>query len=70
MKIRDYAYRNYIIPARTKKAPTVTFCAGPIREAFAIVNRMSIIFDAIDTRKFEKPLKVYRERSLKGSSNA
>jgi hypothetical protein len=52
-EIRNYAYRNYIIPARAKKAPTVTFSAGAIREALAIRGRMSIICDAIDAMKFE-----------------
>jgi hypothetical protein len=52
-QVRDYAYRSYVMPARAKKALTVSFSAGPIHKALRFQDLMPCVCGAIDTRKFE-----------------
>jgi phosphoribosyl-dephospho-CoA transferase len=53
-QVRQYAYQNYILPARQKKLLTVTFSAGPIHKALKLQRLMPCVCDALDTALFER----------------
>ena len=52
---RDYAYQQYIVPARLVGNRTVTFTSGPIYEAlgFQDRDRINCICGALEAHKFE-----------------
>ena len=58
-QVRDYAYRQYILPARAARNLTVSFTAGEIHKGLGFHNRMECVCDALDTYNFE------RERGIK-----
>jgi hypothetical protein len=52
-EVRDYAYREYILPARAAGNLSVTFTAGPIHIALGFQNLIARVCDALDVYKFE-----------------
>jgi hypothetical protein len=59
-QVRDYAYRHYILPARTARNLTVTFTSGPIHRALRFQNLMPCVCDALDAHKFETEYGIQR----------
>jgi hypothetical protein len=57
-QIRDYAYRHYVLPARAKKYPTVTFTSGPIHKALGFKSLMPCVCDALGTSKFQAEYRI------------
>ena len=54
-QVRDYVYRNYIVPARANKTASVTVTAGDVHQALKFDRRrMSLVCAALDTNKFEQ----------------
>ena len=54
-QIRDYVYRNYIVPGRAIKAASITVLARDVHRALHFRNRsrMALICDALDSKKFQ-----------------
>jgi hypothetical protein len=52
-RVRDYAFQNYVLPARATKSPTVTFASGPIHKALGFKNLMPCVCDALGASKFQ-----------------
>jgi len=54
-RVRDYVYCNYVVPARKIKAVSVTVIAGDVYRAlhFKNRNRMALVCDALNARKFQ-----------------
>lgn len=57
-QVRDYALRQYILPARAAGQPTVTILAGPIHKALGFRNRMPCVCDALGVKKFAEDHRV------------
>jgi len=54
-QVRDYVYRNYIVPARESKTALVTVTAGDVHRALKFDSRrMPLVCAALDTAKFER----------------
>ena len=53
-QVRDYVYRNYIVPARKIKTASVTVTAGDVHRALKFYRRMSLVCAALNTAKFER----------------
>ena len=54
-QVRDYVYRNYIVPARENKTASVTVTAGDVHQALKFDSRrMSLVCAALNTAKFER----------------
>ena len=51
-EIRKHVKSKFIIPARLKKEPRVTFTAADIARGMNLDNRYPMICMAIDTKKF------------------
>ncbi len=58
-QVRDYVYRNYIVPARKIKTASVTVTAGDVHQALEFKNRMSLVCDALDAVKFQMQCGIY-----------
>jgi hypothetical protein len=58
-QVRDYVYRNYIVPARKIKTASVTVTAGDVHQALEFKNRMSLVCDALDAVKFHMQCGIY-----------
>jgi hypothetical protein len=54
-RVRDYVYRNYIVPARAIKAASITVIARDVYRAlhFKNRNRMGLVCDALAGMKFQ-----------------
>jgi len=57
-QVRDYAYQNYVIPARARKSASVTFSSGQIHKALGFKNLMPCVCDALGTSKFQTQYQV------------
>jgi hypothetical protein len=57
-EVREYAYHNYVLPARAAKASTTSFSAGPIHKALGFQDLMPCVCGAIDTKIFTTDYKV------------
>jgi hypothetical protein len=54
-QVRDYVYRNYIVPARENRTASVTVTAGDAHQALKFDSRrMSLVCAALNTTKFER----------------
>ena len=53
-QVRDYVYRNYIVPARENNTASVTVTAGDVHRALKFYRRMSLVCAALNTTKFER----------------
>jgi hypothetical protein len=54
-QVRDYVYRNYIVPARENKTVSVTVTAGDVHQALKLDSRrMSLVCAALNTAKLER----------------
>jgi hypothetical protein len=54
-QVRDYVYRNYILPARENKTASVTVTAGVVHQALKFDSRrMSLVCAALNATKFER----------------
>jgi len=52
--VRDYVYRNYIVPARAIKTASITIVAADVLRALGFDNeQMSLVCDALDAMKFQ-----------------
>jgi hypothetical protein len=52
-RVRDYAYRQYVLPARLAGSPTVTIEAGPIHAALCLTRHNLVqVCDALRSQKF------------------
>ena len=52
-QVRDFALRQYILPARTAGQTAVTFTSGEIHKALGFRSLMPCVCDALGARKFE-----------------
>jgi hypothetical protein len=54
-RVRDYVYRNYVVPARAIKAASIMVTARDVYRAlhFKNRNRMSLVCDALGAVKFQ-----------------
>jgi hypothetical protein len=52
---REYAYQQYIVPARLVGNRTVTFTSGAIHDALGFLdrNRINCVCGALEAQKFE-----------------
>jgi len=53
-QVRDFVYRNYIVPAKENKTASVTVTAGEVHQALKFYRRMSLVCAALNTAKFER----------------
>jgi hypothetical protein len=54
-QVRDYVYRNYIVPARAIQAGSVTVTAGDVHQALKFDRRrMPLVCAALNAAKFER----------------
>jgi hypothetical protein len=53
-KIREFAYREYIKPARDKSHQEVTIRAGDVHKKMGLVDRMPAVTSAIGSVIFQK----------------
>jgi hypothetical protein len=51
-RVRDYARREYIEPARARRQPTVRVVAGEVQKAVHLSNRVSLVCQALKSHKF------------------
>jgi hypothetical protein len=50
---REYAYQQYIVPARLVGNRTVTFTSGSIHDALGFLDQINCICGALEAHKFE-----------------
>jgi hypothetical protein len=53
-EIRKYAKMHFIIPARQRKEPRVTFTAKDIHQGMDLASRYPLVCAAIDAKKFKE----------------
>ncbi len=53
-KVREYAYANYIKPAKDSGKDTVTIKSGDIHDGMCLENQIPSVCGALDTKKFQK----------------
>ena len=53
-EIREFAYREYIKPARDKSLLEFTIRAGDVHDKMGLINRLPAVCGAIGTRIFER----------------
>ncbi len=58
--IRDFAFREFIEPARRQGERTVTIRAGDIHKDMGLYDRMPAICSALGSKKFENQYNVKR----------
>src|SRR5580700_3960847 len=51
-RVRDYARREYIEPARARRQSTVRVVAGEVQKAVRLSNRVSLVCQALKSHKF------------------
>ena len=51
-RVRDYARRAYIEPARARRQSTVRVVAGEVQKAVRLSNRVSLVCQALKSHKF------------------
>ena len=51
-RVRDYARRQYIEPARARRQSTVRVVAGDVQKAVRLSNRVSLVCQALKSHKF------------------
>jgi len=51
-RVRDYARREYIEPARARRQATVRVVAGEVQKAVRLSNRVSLVCQALKSNKF------------------
>ena len=51
-RVREYARRAYIEPARARRQSTVRVVAGEVQKAVHLSNRVSLVCQALKSRKF------------------
>ena len=51
-RVRDYARREYIEPARARHQPTVRIVAGEVQKAVGLSNRVPLVCQALKSDKF------------------
>lgn len=51
-RVRDYARREYIDPARARHESTVRVVAGEVQKAVRLSNRVSLVCQALRSNKF------------------
>jgi hypothetical protein len=51
-RVRDYARRQYIEPARTRRQSTVRVVAGDVQKAVHLSNRVPLVCQALKSHKF------------------
>jgi hypothetical protein len=51
-RVRDYARREYIEPARARRQSTVRVVAGEVQKAVHLSNRVSLVCQALKSHKF------------------
>lgn len=59
-QIREYAFDNYIKPARDAGQSEVTIRAGDVHDAMNLNSRMPAVCGALGTNKFEQEYGVKR----------
>ncbi len=50
--VREYAQRTYLSPARNRREKTVTINAGQVQKGVALQNRVSLVCQALKSKKF------------------
>lgn len=58
--IRDFAFREFIEPARRQGERTVTIRAGDVHKDMGLYDRMPAICSALGSKKFENQYNVKR----------
>jgi hypothetical protein len=51
-RVRDYARREYIEPAKARRQPTVRVVAGEVQKAVHLSNRVALVCQALKSHKF------------------
>src|SRR5580658_5440081 len=51
-RVREYARREYIEPARARRQSTVRVVAGEVQKAVHLSNRVSLVCQALKSHKF------------------
>lgn len=51
-RVREYARREYIEPARARRQSTVRVVAGEVQKAVRLSNRVSLVCQALKSHKF------------------
>jgi 5-methylcytosine-specific restriction enzyme B len=51
-RVREYARRQYIEPARARRQSTVRVVAGEVQKAVHLSNRVSLVCQALKSHKF------------------
>ena len=62
-RVREYARREYIDPARKRGDVTVRIVAGEVQKALSIQNRIAQVCDALTNTKFLGENKLILERA-------
>jgi len=62
-RVRDYARRHYVEPARRRGDSTIRIVAGEVEKAVHLQNRSSLVCQALRSHKFQKESGVALERS-------
>jgi len=57
-KIRDFAYKEYIEPARRKGLEKITIKAGDVHDKMGLKNKMPAVCGALGTKIFECEYKI------------
>jgi len=61
-KVREYAYENYIKPAKDGGKDTVTIKSGDIHDGMGLENKIPSVCGALDTKKFQKQYNLEPEK--------
>lgn len=51
-RVREYVRREYIEPARARRQSTVRVVAGEVQKAVRLTNRVPLVCQALNSRKF------------------
>ena len=56
--VKDYAFKTYIIPARSRGAPSVQIRAGDIHKALGFKQRSALVCSALGSLAFRDQYKI------------
>ncbi len=62
-RVRDWARREYIEPARARRQSTVRVVAGEVQKAVHLSNRVSLVCQALKSHKFLTENRLLLEKS-------
>jgi len=51
-RVREYARREYIDPARSRRQPTISVVAGDVHKGVRLTNRVPLVCQALKSHKF------------------